>query len=117
MSVTCSGINYTVAWLPNNKFIVAFSRNERTHPNFVCRREKARFFGLQFGGSYKLFQGLSDSLLCPVDPKARLGHHSLVKACKRPLPGRDSDRCWGNGYLLRIENCDQIFRKWKSAHL
>ena len=96
---------------------VAFSRNERTHPNFVCRREKPRFFGLQFGRPYKFFQGLSDSFLCPVDPKARLGHHSLVKACKWPRLSRDGDRCWGNVYLLKIENCGQIFRKWKSGHL
>ena len=72
--------------------LIAFSRNERTHPNFVCRREKARFFGLQFGRPFKVFQGLSDSFSCPVDPKARRGHHSLVKACKRPRPGRDGDR-------------------------
>ena len=38
-----------------------------------CTSEK----GL-FGRPYKFFQGLSDSFLCPVDPKARLGHHSLV---------------------------------------
>ena len=62
-----------------------------TDPNFVCRREKPRFFGLQFGRPYEFFQGLSDSFLCPVDPKARLGHHSLVKARKRPRPGRDGD--------------------------
>ena len=24
--------------------LIAFSRNERTHPHFVCRREKSRFF-------------------------------------------------------------------------
>ena len=29
-----------------------------------------------FGRPYKFFQGLSDSFLCPVDPKARLGHHT-----------------------------------------
>ena len=33
---------------------------------------------LQFGRPYEFFQGLSDSFLCPVDPKARLGHHSHV---------------------------------------
>ena len=70
-----------------------------------------------FGRPYKFFQGLSDSFLCPVDPKARLGHHSLVKACKRPRPGLDGDRCWGNVHLLKIENFGQIFRKWKSGHL
>ena len=49
--------------------IIAFSRNERTHPNLVSQASQAReietFCGLQIGRPSRFLQGLWASFLCP----------------------------------------------------
>ena len=49
--------------------IIAFSRNERTHPNLVSQASQAReietFCGLQIGRPCRFLQGLWASFSCP----------------------------------------------------
>ena len=50
---------------PFSAFVIAFSRNERTHPNLVSQaREKSRFFGLLIGRPCRFLQGLWASFSC-----------------------------------------------------
>ena len=58
--------------------VIAFSRNERTHPNFVCSREKSTFFVKT--ANWPPLQVFSGALgLVFVDTKTRLGYFcSLV---------------------------------------
>ena len=51
-------------------YLIAFSRNERTPPIFVCRREKARIFGLQFSRPYKFFSGAFGLVFVFSEPKS-----------------------------------------------
>ena len=49
-------------------WIIAFSRYERTHPNFVSAAG-IEIFGLQIGRPTKFLQGLWASFLCPLGTK------------------------------------------------
>ena len=49
--------------------VIAFSRHERTHPNFVSQARETEIFGLQFGRPSKFLQGLRASFLCPLGTK------------------------------------------------
>ena len=48
--------------------IIAFSRYERTHPNFISAAG-IEIFGLQIGRPSKFLQGLWASFLCPLGTK------------------------------------------------
>ena len=52
-----------------NILLIAFSRYERTHPNFVSQARETEIFGLQFGRPSKFLQGLWASFLCPLGTK------------------------------------------------
>ena len=45
--------------------IVAFSRNERTHPNLVSQAREIEICGLQIGRPCRFLQGLWASFSCP----------------------------------------------------
>ena len=53
----------------NYGVFIAFSRNERTHPNLVSQASQAReieiFCGLQIGRPCRFLQGLWASFSCP----------------------------------------------------
>ena len=55
--------------VPECQFIfIAFSRYERTHPNFVSAAG-IEIFGLQIGRPSTFLQGLWASFLCPLGTK------------------------------------------------
>ena len=61
---------------------IAFSRNERTHPNLVSQASQAReietFCGLQIGRPCKFLQGLWASFSCPSVTSCLLSFASFV---------------------------------------
>ena len=64
--------HFRIAWLFLIDWLVkfiAFSRNERTHPNLVSQASQAReieiFCGLQIGRPCRFLQGLWASFSCP----------------------------------------------------
>ena len=94
---------------------IAFSRNRRTHANFVCSRDKSRFFGLQFGHPYKSFQGFLDSFLCPLNTKMTLGHFRSVQHCEVLFvwTGYHSDCIWQKRECSPGADVTEIF--WRQA--
>ena len=62
--LTCSTLTFTLTIY----LLIAFSRYERTHPNFVSAAG-IEIFGLQIGRPSKFLQGLWASFLCPLGTK------------------------------------------------
>ena len=56
---------YIVSYPARPCRIIAFSRNERTHPNLVSQAREIEICGLQIGRPNRFLQGLWASFSCP----------------------------------------------------